>query len=69
MIVLIEELRLSPADNQSHIRLPFKIQKIWEKLIINYSYQPKELADEKRARELIIEGINYCFSKNEITEE
>lgn len=52
-----KELILTPSNEKTNILLPFRVEEEYEKLIITYSYSPKELSDCERAENLIEENL------------
>jgi hypothetical protein len=54
--LLSAEGRLGPSHEKTHIAHCFLVEKPLERMEIAFSYTPKALADEDRARELIVEG-------------
>lgn len=55
--LLEKEIILTPENEKTNILLPFTVQKDSKKLIITYSYWPKELGDCERAREFIEKNL------------
>jgi hypothetical protein len=51
------ERSLEPGASRSHIRFPFDIEAGAGGLEARFSYEPKLLADERRERELIAQGL------------
>ncbi len=54
--LLSVEGRLSPAHEKTNIVHGFLVDEPLSRMDIAFSYAPKALADEARAKELIIEG-------------
>ncbi len=58
MKLLIErELSLQDSDTKTSIDIPFTVPENTKKLFITYSYSPKILEDEEKAKRLIKENI------------
>ncbi len=58
MKLLIEkELCLTESDTKTSVSIPFTVPGNTEKLFITYSYSPKLLEDEEKAKRLIKENI------------
>ena len=52
-----KKIILTPADEKTNILVPFTVTKDYEKLVIDYTYSPKELGDCPKAMELIEENL------------
>lgn len=52
-----KEIILTPENEKTNIKLPFTVEEDSDRLIITYSYSPKELSDGARAKALIEENL------------
>jgi len=63
-LVLAEGI-LTPSCSKSHITYTFEIQNEVRRLNIDFSYNPKVLEDQAKAKQLICEGIYKYVEKSQ----
>lgn len=56
-LIAEREICLTPEDEKTSKKIPFVLEGKTKKLIINYSYSPKELDDKEKAEELIKQNL------------
>lgn len=56
-VLLDAERAIGPEASQTHIRLPFVLEREEARIEIRFRYEPKLLADEAHERALIEEGL------------
>ncbi len=59
-IVLETAGRLFPPDSATNIAFPFELSAPAQALRIEYSYEPKALADDTLAEQLLEAGMEHC---------
>ena len=52
--------RITPADDKTNITHTFTVPDGVERLVVRYSYSPKEVEDEDSAMRLVAEGLRRC---------
>ncbi len=56
-VVLDERRTIGPDASRTHIRFPFVLESGPARLEVTFSYDPRELSDERRTRELVETGM------------
>ena len=62
MLLLSEEFQVTPENEKTNIRFPFTVPEDTVSLKITFSYDPKVLEDDQRAKLLIENNIKTAIS-------
>ncbi len=63
-VILNNVIKLTPENSKTNIIIPFQLTRDYKRLLVNTSYWPKKLEDEKKAEALINSALNIYTDSN-----